>query len=498
MMHEIKFIDDRQPPSSIIFPPTEKAAIAQGKRLVSQLFSQIIRQFYGEKFTITDIKAQKNNVIGIFRGVKDYYQFEINPNGNFNYIETSRDKFDAKKCNVGKGCGDTCISKGKKCSGEIESFGKIEYTVVRNAAVYASNRNWAKAGAFLVSTFVLLEATKTFLTQQLNDRVDELVDEEIAAKNSIKKTISDTKLNKKIDKLEDGIKDNDFENLIIINPKNGEVQLNKKGKEKEVSATLSELAKSGGAIVTHNHPKLDFPFSPPDIKTGMMTRTQEIRVVSPVARYSMKPPKDGWSREYHDKVWLPVYEKNQAAAIARYRKAYANRKVTTDIADVEFRQLAVETTAKELGVPYTRKPLKGRVSGSKLYNYTKLDSLLKTKKSLRSLNNLVKKDSCKKACECQSCALKKKKNQQIVSSKREKLVNIKDSVIITDRETKNLVTNILNRTSVKVKKVENLTVRDGAIKGNFWAMNGGYYKFSLPSDGKLSYQPQKTQRWRRL
>ena len=67
-------------------------------------------------------------------------------------------------------------------------------------------------------------------------------------------------------------------------------------------------------------------------------------------------------------------------------------------------------------------------------------------------------------------------------------------MVIQNHSTIQLITKIINRSSVKVRKMQYMEVKDDKIIGNFWATDNSNYAFSLDEAGQLSYRQQKTRR----
>lgn len=438
----ITIIDDRSFNLQLLFPQTEQEAIAQGKKLTSQIFSKIISQFYSGNFTINALDTTDKKIIGRFSSQSQTYQFSIDAQGNFSYNEIQLVKQDANKCTKGKSCGDTCIAKGDKCTGKIKKFVPINFLGLKDAAKAVKSNKWAEAGLAIALGVILTRQTQKHLAQfpEFSEKIPQ--------------PVRDALVQNKVYQLENSIKNNNFETLIAIDPKTGKVVMNKPGDKYAVAISYDEFQKLKGTIVTHNHPATeledgnkiarDVSFSGPDIATAMVAGLSEIRVVTGNSRYSMKQPEKGWNYYFYRYKWSFAYYKNSFILGRKYADKVRNTKPSKEQEKyyTAYFHEVMRDTAKQLDIPY-----------KKTTNIPLVP--------------------------------------MITVAKRQDAVSMQ---IITDRPTINLVTNILNRTSIKVKKIQNLNVNNGKINGTFWAMNGQYYKFDLLPDGKLSYQQQRTRR----
>jgi hypothetical protein len=78
-----------------------------------------------------------------------------------------------------------------------------------------------------------------------------------------------------------------------INPRTGEVRFHA-----SVDFTKEQLAQVRGNVVTHNHPG-GLPFSPEDVAFASRFGVAEMRAVTTTARYSMRPPRGGWTLAFY-------------------------------------------------------------------------------------------------------------------------------------------------------------------------------------------------------
>lgn len=108
-----------------------------------------------------------------------------------------------------------------------------------------------------------------------------------------------------IEKKEDEIRRNkSFETAVLFND-DGQVIFEKKGRARSVNFTDEEVALFKDKIFTHNHPtgwfapegsigRIGNSFSPPDVLTSIKNDVKELRVATPLMRFSMKRPTGGW------------------------------------------------------------------------------------------------------------------------------------------------------------------------------------------------------------
>jgi hypothetical protein len=126
-----------------------------------------------------------------------------------------------------------------------------------------------------------------------------------------------------------------------------------KGNENSVIFGYDSMISGAGSIFTHNHP-IDYSFSPPDVNSAMRLRTLEMRIVSSKHRYSLKPPRSGWNQDFHDRVWLPEYEKELTRLRPIYQERARNRNQTTEQMNHEFTHELIKNVSQKTGVQYGR------------------------------------------------------------------------------------------------------------------------------------------------
>jgi hypothetical protein len=236
------------------------------------------------------------------------------------YLLTGQKRQDkAKQCEVGRACGDGCVSKNKSCM--------VKTPQAKQAATLLLRRANAQ----------------TFQPAQSSE------------------------VTRKIRLKEDEIRLLDHEQAIAYDAQ-GNVILEKTGGSGTVSFTLQEMDNLKGSTLTHNHPaamyfgnssKVDGgSFSIEDWQFAAKTELKEIRAVGAEARYTLGPPKEGWSEEWWQTKGAPTYEKNLKLSHYELLGEIQAGKITPEDANIEVWHRTSERTAKELGMTYKREPIK--------------------------------------------------------------------------------------------------------------------------------------------
>ena len=165
-------------------------------------------------------------------------------------------------------------------------------------------------------------------------------------------------------KYEKQIVGNRFESAYVVNMQ-GQTLLYKKGQEFSVEFTGDEIDLMRGSILTHNHPMgwqyEDFDprrqgnsFSPQDIFLASRSQLAEIRAVTPVWRYSMKPPEEGWSFDFYlDKI-RPAYDEAEEYVKNRFERLIYSQKMIYAEAEARHFHEVWKRVAKKTGVIYNR------------------------------------------------------------------------------------------------------------------------------------------------
>ncbi len=122
----------------------------------------------------------------------------------------------------------------------------------------------------------------------------------------------------------------------------------------QVRFTRLELRKMKDAIMLHNHPHVT-SFSKDDIAFAATNQVAEMRVVDPIYRYSMKPPKGGWNKKVWESMLWPAMIKSSVKVRARMLKKAYDGKITNDHYSVNEQHEIWRQTAKQIGIIYQRK-----------------------------------------------------------------------------------------------------------------------------------------------
>src|SRR5688572_29099143 len=119
---------------------------------------------------------------------------------------------------------------------------------------------------------------------------------------------------------EDEIRRDPFETLLVFDWTGLEI-LRKLGQRDNVQVTTAEHRQMRGQIVTHNHPHgwtfaptdprhEGHSFSLQDVALAIGGDVAEMRVVTPVWRYSLRPvPGQPWSRRFFARVVEPAFRR---------------------------------------------------------------------------------------------------------------------------------------------------------------------------------------------
>lgn len=321
-----------------------------------------------------DIKPNKT-MVGVFRDKKSplqSYDFEITPNGKISYIESEYKRNDSQQgdqCKVGKKCGTACVKKGFQCRRSLPLQLRRDLPGLQRAASAAKLGNWKLSAAAIAGLWVASKVLKFAKTvgevAQVQERIKEI--------EAQPQTISEANLKRRTEEEEDKIKDQDYETLVAINPKNGEVLLNKDGKQTSVDPTIAEGMLLKGAIVTHNHPYLDsvdaidslgVSFSQPDVATACAAEVKEMRAVSAGYRHVIKPPKGGsWNREFYEATVEPSFRKHEKLVTQNLQSQIFSGKITVKQANSQYSHLLIEAVSKETGLQYSRERIPGIDAG---------------------------------------------------------------------------------------------------------------------------------------
>lgn len=233
------------------------------------------------------------------------------------YLVKGQKKLDkSDQCKVGRACGEGCVSRDKAC--------RVKTPIVKRAANSLLSR--ANSQAFQPKS---------------------------------------AELERTIRLKEDEIRLLDHEKAIAYDDQ-GKILLEKTGDSGSVSFSSQEMDRLKGSVMTHNHPAAMYfgdsaevdggSFSVEDWQFAARTQLKEIRAVGVEARYSLTPPKEGWSEDWWREKAAPAYRKNLVQVHGELIKEVRAGKITPDRANVEIWHRTSERTAKALGMSYKREP----------------------------------------------------------------------------------------------------------------------------------------------
>lgn len=152
--------------------------------------------------------------------------------------------------------------------------------------------------------------------------------------------------------LERKITKQDKERGYVVTPE-GEVLYRKVGTEDNLQFTRAEREKYFvDNILIHNHPR-GTSFSIGDIGSACVHGLAEVRVVGQVWRYIMRPPEDGWSAEFWERVKIRIATFTQDLEAAQ-GKLIAQGLLDPAEADMLLMHQVWEQMAEEFGFNYTR------------------------------------------------------------------------------------------------------------------------------------------------
>ncbi len=145
----------------------------------------------------------------------------------------------------------------------------------------------------------------------------------------------------------------------------GNIVLSRTGSADQVSFTRAELTAIQAVISTHNHPSGtkysprdprygSNSFSLSDVKAACITRLQELRVVSPKYRYSLKPPASGWDTNYFETILQPEFDVLFSQVRREFITQVQARKVMPQVAGINLLHEVWTRLAARLGLQYVR------------------------------------------------------------------------------------------------------------------------------------------------
>lgn len=295
---------------------------------VDRQISAVIKSVVGKPINLKGYAlTQKREVFGVFSAGTQPYRFLANPKtGTFSYVELSEKELkaigesarqDAKDCDVGKACGDSCVSKGYEC--ETTLSGKAAHALrVAAPLIQPSGSNLVIALAGLVAIKLVQGGVAKYkrLTKKESDFDLKISDK--AKKAGVGAVLAE---------VEDQIKGLPHEVGVAIDEDSGEVLFSRRGDSTSVKMSIHDtykMVRTPRVVYTHNHPdqkdrdgitKTDGgPFSPGDINAFFASNLKEMRAVSPGATYIIRSSESRTQRRQSQEVDF----KSGIAAAKRY------------------------------------------------------------------------------------------------------------------------------------------------------------------------------------
>lgn len=178
---------------------------------------------------------------------------------------------------------------------------------------------------------------------------------------------------------EDQYRMQSFESAAVFD-RNGKQVFFKDGKKSSVGFTNEEMASFKGLALTHNHPidpewaakarTSGISFSPADWGFAASAELGEMRAVAAGYRHSLRPPAEGWNREWWETKALPVYQRHakeveRTLGEQQARSLKSQGRTISDLSPEEMDEVGriwnrdywhevSRRTANELGVEYKR------------------------------------------------------------------------------------------------------------------------------------------------
>lgn len=146
----------------------------------------------------------------------------------------------------------------------------------------------------------------------------------------------------------------------------GNVIFAKTGGESSVPFDDHEIELARGHILTHNHPNgRKYPksdprhqgnsFSSADLHFSCLASLTEMRAVTPVWDYSIKPPAGGWNLAYWRNTLEPTFRKHEAEVRLEFGRKILSKELSIPKAEANHWHEIWKRVSKELGLNYTRK-----------------------------------------------------------------------------------------------------------------------------------------------
>lgn len=163
---------------------------------------------------------------------------------------------------------------------------------------------------------------------------------------------------------EDTIRSQRYESAYAV-AADGAVLIDKDGQQYSVAFDDAEIEalRGKGVIFTHNHPRgWDVPetdprrignsFSPEDIGVACSAEVAEIRAVTPMRRYWMRPPPEGWDMAYWRGTLLPTRTYYNNEVRAEFLREIRRGTMTPEEAEAQHNHEVWLRVTRDLGIPY--------------------------------------------------------------------------------------------------------------------------------------------------
>ncbi len=134
----------------------------------------------------------------------------------------------------------------------------------------------------------------------------------------------------------------------------GDVLLEKEGGPENIRFTPSELRLMKDAVVTHTHPGID-SFSLGDVGLASANGLAEIRAVDDLFRYSMLPPKAGWSQQWFEQIAIPAIQEAKQSTKLDFDEALDSGKITGKQYDDNYWDEVWRRVSQATGLRYRRR-----------------------------------------------------------------------------------------------------------------------------------------------
>lgn len=179
-------------------------------------------------------------------------------------------------------------------------------------------------------------------------------------------TVGSEELTRKVTTVENEIRMNKKFETGVIYDKDGNLILEKKGKEYNVYFTGEECKLMKNAIFTHNHPRgwaadekrwahIGNSFSVDDIAFAVFNDLAEIRAVTPLYTFSMKRPESGWGNFKNVKSFRTAMNRQNTKIREELLKAVENEYITPEQAGAIHYHLLWKRIAKKQGWNYSKR-----------------------------------------------------------------------------------------------------------------------------------------------